>query len=137
MKQRAEQKGANAIIAIDSYNTIGGEIMYIAVHGTAVRVVPEIEYEEEIIKEEKKRAEAVLKEKARLEHMKELQEKRDKGMEIQEEQFLQRIENEERVFAIWNIWKRYEFNTLYEEGTALLMEKRLLKIRLGNLQVHS
>ena len=99
--------------------------------------MPEIEYEEEIIKEEKKRAEAVLKEKARLEHMKELQEKRDKGMEIQEEQFLQRIENEERVFAIWNIWKRYEFNTLYEEGTALLMEKRLLKIRLGNLQVHS
>ena len=40
MKYEAVNRGANAVIAIDTDNTIGGEIMYLCLYGTAVLVEP-------------------------------------------------------------------------------------------------
>ena len=47
MMDDARARGANAIIGIESDNTIGGDIMYLSLYGTAVKVEP-------IPKEEKK-----------------------------------------------------------------------------------
>ncbi len=44
MIKQAKQRGANAIIAIDSDNTIGNDVMYLSLYGTAVQVIPEAEY---------------------------------------------------------------------------------------------
>ena len=41
MVDQAIAKGANAIVGIDSDNTIGGDIMYISLYGTAVKVEKE------------------------------------------------------------------------------------------------
>ena len=41
MIAQAKSRGANAIIAIDSDNTIGADVMYLSLYGTAVEVVPE------------------------------------------------------------------------------------------------
>ena len=48
MIAEAKQRGANAIIAIDTDNTIGDEIMYLSLYGTAVKVVSEEEYKKRL-----------------------------------------------------------------------------------------
>lgn len=40
MKYQAQQKGANAIIAIDAESSFDGEIMQITMYGTAVYIEP-------------------------------------------------------------------------------------------------
>ena len=49
MIEEAKNRGANAIIAIDSDNTFGNDMMYLSLYGTAVKAVPEAEYKQKMI----------------------------------------------------------------------------------------
>ena len=77
MISEAKRRGANAVIAIDSDNTIGGEYMYISLYGTAVLVVSEKDYENELKREQ-----------ARVEENRRIMAEREKVLEEKKKQFL-------------------------------------------------
>lgn len=145
MIKQASDRGANAIIAIDTDNTIGGEIMYISLYGTAVKVVPEEDYENE----KRKARDVEEQEKARIEKLKEeiirqkkemadeIEQKKQKGIEIDEvsaeDMFLAQMKEEKTLTSIWKIWSIYELGSKYRNIDTYLSMKKDTEIQQGKL----
>ena len=117
MIDEAKRRGANAIIAIDSDNTFGENLMYLQLYGTAVVVVSDADYEKEMEKiqkekeiEEEKRQK---KEQEQLQRVYEVQQRRFAGELTREDEFLELIQNLTSMMDIWKIWQ--EFADLHEK----------------------
>ena len=145
MIKQASDRGANAIVAIDSDNTIGGEVMYISLFGTAVKVVPEEDYENE-----KRRArEKEEQEKTRLEKLKEeiirqkkeianeIEQKKQDGIEVTdvsaEDLFLAQMKEESSLISIWKIWSIHELGNKYRNIDTYLNMKKDTELQQGKL----
>jgi len=123
MIQEAKRRGANAIIAIESDNTIGSDIMYISLYGTAVKVMPIEEYD--VYKEDdQKKKELAFKQKETASKEQEenktkatqrFNERKERGENISEVRFLADISTQESISAIDVIWKKYQLADLYPE----------------------
>lgn len=143
----AKAKGANAIIAIDSDNTIGGEIMYVSLYGTAVKVVTEENYE----KEKKKEQEREQQEKERIQKMKEdiaqrkmaieedIEQRKQRGDAIDttevssEELFLEQMKDEQTVVGIWKVWSVYDLGSKYRNIDTYLAMRKDSELQQGKL----
>ena len=127
--EAAKRKGANAVIAIDSDNTIGmGNVMYISLYGTAVKVVTIEEFEEHKRTEEENRIKEEEKKKKQEEMIlaiKQRRENNDASSESEpEEIFLKAIED---CSSMMDIWKPYLWSRrLY------LKRQRCLPVRKGS-----
>ena len=92
MIEEAKWRGTNAIIAIESDNTFGGELMYLSLYGTAVQVVPEAEYQAEIEKQRKENEAQLEAQRKKLEAhqslMLDLEAKRMRGEATPADQFV-------------------------------------------------
>lgn len=125
--EQAKRKGANAVIAIDSDNTIGnGNIMYISLYGTAVKVVSVAE-KEAFDKQEKEKREAEEKAKVeREEARRAFLEERDKayadGTVSPEMQFIYDIDELNSMIDIWKKWKEYNLADIYPEVDAYIVK---------------
>ena len=139
MITEAKNKGANAIIAIDSDNTIGGDIMYISLYGTAVKVVSEADYEKEL-ELEKQRAEQLKMQKARRdqaleERKQQIRDERRKYIEENglildgsedveiEDLFLSELPDAKTVQDIWNSWLKYGLESSHKQLDSYIMMK--------------
>ncbi len=145
MMKQAIDKGANAIVAIDSDNTIGGDIMYISLYGTAVKVVPEEDYE----KEKKLEREKEEQEKARIEKMKEeiARQKQEIANDIEqmkqdgaepvnvsaEEMFIARMKEEGTATGIWKLWSIYELGAKHRNIDTYLSMRKDTELQQGKL----
>ena len=112
----AKKKGANAVIAIDSDNTIGNGIMYISLYGTAVKVVPLSEKEgyEQIKKQQEK--EKIKKiEDAKEGLIERLKAATGKDSFTDEEFFLASIAGFTSVADIWEAWNSYSLSAKYPD----------------------
>ncbi len=150
MIRAAKGRGANAIIAIDSDNTIGGEVMYLSLYGTAVRAVREEDYEKEkaaqkqIDEEEKNRLEKmkeeIIRQKQEMENeiAQQKQEGAGEGTGISsEELFIARMKEEQSLVGIWKIWSIYELGGKYPKIDAYLkmrLDSELQNGKLNNLE---
>ena len=120
MVSEAKSRGANAIIAIDSDNTIGANsIMYISLFGTAVKVIS-IEEKERYDQRQKEIKRIEQKEKERQEEEnKAYQERMAKLLESDkdaiEKQFLQEIQTEMTMKSISEIWEKTSLSARYPE----------------------
>ena len=56
MREEAMQRGANAIIAIDSESSMGVDAIHITMYGTAGYALPEDEYRDHLVKERREKA---------------------------------------------------------------------------------
>lgn len=121
MIEDAKSKGANAIIAIDSDNTFGGDVMYISLYGTAVKVVSEAEYEKGLLAEKEsqalRKAEAEQKEAEKQKQIELNREKKAAGQFWREERILQEIADQDTVKKIWEIWSSSTISDEYSELT--------------------
>ena len=128
MINEAKSRGANAIIAIDSDNTIGNNsIMYISLFGTAVKVISK-EEKEEYDRKEKERKLFEQKEKERQENeKKEYQERMAKLMEsddmAMEKQFIQELQQEMSMKSISEIWEKTDLPSRYPEIDKYIKEQ--------------
>ena len=145
MMKQASERGANAIVAIDSDNTIGGDVMYISLYGTAVKVVPEEDYENE----KRKAREKEEQEKARIEKIKEdiirqkkemadeIEQKKQEGIETvevsDEDMFLAQMKEESTVISIWKIWSIHELGKKYRNIDTYLNMKKDTELQQGKL----
>lgn len=125
---QAKRRGANAIIAIDSDNTFGNDIMYISLYGTAVKVLSEAEYAQ-IIKNEAKKQEQLEKEEdrkraAQAKRLAELNELTQIGEASIEKLFVEEISLKETYQEIIEVWKKYDLNTIYSDLNTIL-ERRV------------
>lgn len=106
--EEAKKKGANAVIAIESDNTIGNNIMYISLYGTAVKVVPISEKEEYERNREKLEAERKQKvEEAKDRILENLRETTGKEHFSDEELFFANAEECTSLADVWDVWKGY------------------------------
>ena len=110
MVREARNRGANAIIAIDSDNTIGGDIMYISLYGTAVRVVSEQDYQNQIIAEKEAAAQKEAKKKQWEDQLKQ---RRASGEYAQEDELLSEIEQLDSLMKIWQLWQSSGLDAKY------------------------
>ena len=135
MIAEAKQRRANAIIAIESDNTIGNNIMYISLYGTAVQVMKEEEYEkyvksekEKLELEQRKQAEMVAKVTQRLQ---EINDMKEKGESTPELLFLTEIINEETIMGIAHLWMKYDLCSLYPEIDKKIKDKMSMERSYG------
>ncbi len=121
MIREAKNRGANAIIAIDSDNTFGGDIMYLSLYGTAVKAVSEDDYENQIRIEqearEKKEVEDKRLELERKQRMDDIQKRKAAGEYSSEERFLKDIDSVDSVAQIWDYWLSAGLDRKYAEIT--------------------
>lgn len=101
MVRQARNRGANAIIAIDSDNTIGGDIMYISLYGTAVKVISEKDYQKQITAEIEAAEQKELKKKQREDQ---LNQRRAAGEFAREDELLSEIGKLDSLIEIWRLW---------------------------------
>lgn len=137
---QAESKGANAVIAIDSDNTIGNDVMYISLYGTAVKVVTIAEYDSS--EKERKATEEKLaaEEKIRKE---ELKKKRLEGRNnlvaaggmAPEDKFLIEISGLSSMIDIWKKWNEYNLKELYPEVDEYIGNKKEVERMYGRKDV--
>ena len=136
----AKRKGANAVIALESDNTIGdGGIMYISLYGTAVKVISLEEKEEYDRKEEERK----LKEKEELQRVEEAKKAfRDKvasmgegGVELPELTFLEDITNMSSMMDIWKKWKEYNLGNIHPEIHKYIENKKEIERLYGRHDV--
>ena len=139
---QAKSRGANAVIAIDSDNTIGeGNIMYISLYGTAVKVISVSEKEEYDRKEEERKArEAEEKrqlEEARKARLEGIAAARENGELLPEDKFLDAIEDCERMMDVWKLWKEYELEEVHPEINEFIFNKKEVERLYGRKDITS
>ena len=121
MIAEAKNRGANAIIAIDSDNTFGGDVMYISLYGTAVKVVSEREYENQIAAEREAAAQRQAEKERQAREQKarvdELRRRRAAGEFAREEKLLSDIESIDSVAEIWKLWSASWLDAKYPDIT--------------------
>ena len=148
----AKRRGANAVIAIDSDNTIGGNVMYISLYGTAVKVISIAEKEEYDRKEKERLAQEEedkkKAEEARKAFLERMNGAREGGEPLPEEQFLHDIEELTSMMDVWKKWQEYgldqvhletdkfirnakDFERLYGRGDTPQKIKKLREILMG------
>jgi len=147
MIKQAKDRGANAIVAIDSDNTLGGDIMYLSLYGTAVKVVSEENYEKEKKLEQQKEEE----ERLRIEKLREEIAQKKKTLETEIEQgknngvsadgadvttedmFIAQMKNESTLVGIWKIWSIYELGKAHRNLDSYLNMKKDSELQQGRL----
>lgn len=115
MIDEAKSRGANAIIAIDSDNTIGGNVMYISLYGTAVKVISEKEKAEFERKKEEEKEKAAREEEARHLRLEKLKDDIANGRAPMGQAFLQEIEGYTSMIDIWKKWNEGSYPQYYPE----------------------
>lgn len=139
MISEARGRGANAIIAIESDNTIGGDIMYISLYGTAVKVVSEADYQKELEMEKRREEEArkgaarraqeieEQKQKIREERKKYLEEnglfdENDEDIDM-EDIFSSELSEAQTIEAIWQSWLKCGLESTHKQLDAYIVMK--------------
>lgn len=133
MKADAISRGANAIIAIDSDNTFGGEIMYLSLYGTAVKVVSEKDYEQALREEQAQQVKAEAERIMAESRAHDLQSRRNQGDDTPEDQFLREAMQKATVSSIYETWKKYDLKGVYPEIEELLSAKASTESKFGAL----
>lgn len=135
MIEEAKRRGANAIIAIESDNTFGGELMYLSLYGTAVQVVPEAEYQAEIEKQRKENEAQLEAQRKKLEAhqslMLDLEAKRMRGEATPADQFVAEIRDVDSMMEVWKIWQGYGFDESYEEVDKFIRDAKEVERMYG------
>lgn len=137
MVNEAKSRGANAIIAIDSDNTFGGDVMYISLYGTAVKVVSEREYENQIaaereaaVQRQAEKERQAQEQKARVD---ELRRRRAAGEFAREEKLLSDIESIDSVAEIWKLWSASWLDTKYPDITKRIKAAKSSEAMYGKM----
>jgi uncharacterized protein YbjQ (UPF0145 family) len=137
MIAQAKSRGANAVIAIDSDNTVGGDIMYISLYGTAVKAVSGEEYEQQAAAAKQvtasRQREATRKEAEQRQHLESLKQKRANGELDREVAFLQEIEDVDSLIRLWEIWDSYGFGAKYNDLNKELAAEKVSERMYGKL----
>ena len=137
MIRQAKELGANAIIAIDSDNTIGGDIMYISLYGTAVRAVSEKDYEKQIAAEREaamqREAEMERQAQERKQRLDELKERRSAGDFAAEEKLLSEIASYDSVMQIWQSWSASGLDVKYPDITSRIKNSKETERMYGKM----
>lgn len=124
MINEAKKRGANAIIAIDTDNTFGGSVMYLSLYGTAVKIMPEKEYEEqrriEAEKQEQERIELQQKEYQFAALLDEAKQRKAGGDIERETEFLKRMRGMDSAMKIWKLWTESGLGSTYREIDSLI-----------------
>lgn len=135
MIEEAKRRGANAIIAIESDNTFGGELMYLSLYGTAVKVVPEAEYQAEIEKQRKENEAKLEAQRKKLEAhqslMLDLEAKRIRGETTLADKFLAEISSIDSLMEVWKIWQGYGFDESYGEVDKYICDAKEIERMYG------
>ena len=133
----AKNRGANAIIAIDSDNTFGGDVMYISLYGTAVKVVSERDYENQIAAEREAAAQRQMEKERQAQEQKarvdELRRRRAAGEFVREEKLLSDIESIDSVAEIWKFWSASWLDTKYPEITKRIKAAKSSEMMYGKM----
>lgn len=136
MKDQAQRRGANAIIAIDSDNTFGGDIMYISLYGTAVKIIPEKEYEKqkkiEDDEQERKKAEAKHEEDTYIMRLNETGARKAGGDLDKEIQFLRKMNGLYSAKEIWALWVESGLGDEYREINDIIRQHKDIERVYGN-----
>ena len=131
MIDSAKERGANAIIAIDSDNTVGDGTMYLSLYGTAVKVVKEEEYFKTIKQEQAEIAKKEEKRMQMLQHKQKLEERRNNGEELAEDVFLSSIRDDTSVCSIFAKWEQSGLSVQYPVVDAIISENRTTEKMFG------
>ena len=133
----AKERGANAIIAIDSDNTFGGDIMYISLYGTAVKVVSEQDYVAQMAAEreaaEKREREKEQREAEAKQRLDEIRQRRAAGGFAREEKLLSDIEDYDSVAGIWGAWSASGLDLQYPDVTNKIKAARSSERMYGKM----
>lgn len=123
--EAAKKRGANAVIAIESDNTIGnGNMMYISLYGTAVKVMTPDEKEASDRKEAERKA-AEEQEKIEAEERKKaIREQREKSDFAIEKDFISKISEMSSMIDIWKTWNEFPLKPDYPEIDQLIANKK-------------
>lgn len=132
MISEAKSRGANAIIAIDFDNTIGQSIMYLCLMGTAVKVIKEEEYLENIEKEKVEQAKREAEKQQVLLHQQQLDERRSHGEQIAEDLFLDSIKKDMTVASIFSKWVKTDMSSKYPKADELIKSKKASEDKFGS-----
>ena len=132
----AKKRGANAVIAIDSDNTIGNGIMYISLYGTAVKVVPVAEKEEYERNRKQIEEERIKKiEDAKEGIIEELKASTGKESFSDEEFFLASVKGLSSVADVWEAWKGLPLSAKYPDVDHYLSGQKETEKMYGNVDV--
>ena len=137
---QAKSRGANAVIAIDSDNTIGdGNIMYISLYGTAVKVISVTEKEEYDRKEEERKVkeaeEKRQREEARKARLEGIAAARVNGELLPEDKFLDAIEDCDRMMDVWKLWQEYGLEEAHPEINEFIYSKKEVERLYGRKDI--
>ena len=137
MISEAKKRGANAIIAIDTDNTFGGSVMYLSLYGTAVKIMPEKEYEEqrriEAEKQEQERIERQQKENQFAALLDEAKQRKASGNMDRETEFLKRMRGLDSAMKIWKLWTESGLGNTYREIDSLIKQGKDRERMYGKL----
>lgn len=116
MKKQAMDIGANAIVGFVNNSSFGNDLIHISLYGTAVRVIPEEEFEKEMeLKKEQKQKEQEKREIDIFKRNEEIRERRTNGDFEREEAFMRDIADEDSMIKIWDIWVQSGLNNRYRD----------------------
>ena len=136
MTEEAKRRGANAIIAINSDNTFGENLMYLQLYGTAVRVVAEEQFEKEKLMNEAKLEEKNKKLEAHQQMLFDLESRRMNGEITSADSFCIEIEDAESMMQIWKIWQEYDFDDSCGEVAKLIYNAKEVERMYGRSSVN-
>lgn len=108
----ARKLGANAIIGIHTDNTITGDLVFVSMYGTAVKI--------EADKQEQKRIEHQQRESKFAVLLDETKQRKASGDMDREIEFLKRMRDMDSVMKIWNLWTESGLGETYREIEALI-----------------
>ena len=131
----AKQRGANAVIAVESDNTMGNNVMYISLYGTAVKVVPVSEkdayYEQKRIETERLKELADARRTEIVESLQAVYDVKESGDIPEEEIFLQHIADLTSMSEIWYAWRGYDIASKYPDVDRYLESQKELEDQYG------
>lgn len=138
LERAARDRGANAIIGIDSDNTFYGDgnlTMYLSLYGTAVKIVTEEEYQRILAKkrEEAERAnEEYLQKQYELNKNRiEFEEQLAAGEKPKEAKLFESLDDAKTLRELWNLWNQIGLNDKYPEISELLSSRKEMERMYG------
>ena len=117
MQDAAYEKNADAIVAVASDCNIGNDIIHISMYGTAVKIISEDKYEEQLRQTEAKRK---AENDAKQQRLQEIKDRRELSGMTLEKELMQEINSADSFHKIMLIWEEYKLSDAYPDVDGII-----------------
>ena len=125
MVSEARNLDADAIIGVHTDNTITGDLVFISVYGTAVKIISEDQKKENSKQQQEESQFAAL--------LHEAKQRKAGGNMDRETEFLKRMRGMDSVMKIWNLWTDSGLGNTYREIDSLIKQGKDRERMYGKL----